>query len=202
MDRDVLVNKRVAQIARDLGCTVDQVNAALDKHPIELDRDQFLRRTLALELIELDQLQQAFRDTALEDRDVGSGLLLLKVAERRATLLGLNAPQGHAVQIIQHEPAGAETSTDKIAAAVARIRGKSLPKPDEPDDPEPRKFTAHRRGQAALGLRPCEGSSPRPRTSRRDLLQTRLTVAASRRERQTMARHAGASRAPSSQPMM
>jgi hypothetical protein len=29
------------------------VNAALDRHPIELDRDQFLRRTLALELIEL-----------------------------------------------------------------------------------------------------------------------------------------------------
>ena len=139
MDRDELVNKRVAQIARDHGCTVNQVNAALDRHPIELDRDQFLRRTLALELIELDQLQQAFRAKALEDRDVGSGLLLLKVAERRATLLGMNAPQGHAVQIIQHEPAEAETSTDKIAAAIARIRGKSLRKPDEPDDPEPPK---------------------------------------------------------------
>jgi hypothetical protein len=62
-----------------------------------------------------------------------------RAAERRATLLGMNAPQGHAVQIIQHEPAEAETSTDKIAAAIARIRGKSLPKPDEPDDPEPPK---------------------------------------------------------------
>src|SRR5262244_2687287 len=99
----------------------------------ELDRDQFLRRTLALELIELDQLQQAFRDKALEDRDVGSGLLLLKVAERRATLLGMNAPQGHAVQIIQHEPAAAQTSTDKIRAAIDRIRGKSLPKPESGD---------------------------------------------------------------------
>src|SRR5262249_45340668 len=72
---------RAAQIARDHGCTVDQVNAALDRHPIELDRDQFLRRTLALELIELDALQQAFHAKAHEDRDVGSGLLLLKVAE-------------------------------------------------------------------------------------------------------------------------
>ena len=87
---------------------------------------------MALELIELDALQQAFRAS------VGSGLLLLKVAERRATLLGMNAPQGHAVQIIQHAPAEAERSTDKIAA-IARIRGKSLPKPDEPDDPEPPK---------------------------------------------------------------
>ena len=84
-------------------------------------------------MIELDQLQQAFRDKALEDRDVGSGLLLLKVAERRATLLGMNAPQGHAVQIIQHEPAAAQTSTDKIRAAIDRIRGKSLPKPESGD---------------------------------------------------------------------
>ena len=91
---DDLVNKRVRALAADHGLTVLETLAALDKHPIELDRDQFLRRTLALELIELDQLQQAFRDKALEDRDVGSGLLLLKVAERRATLLGMNAPQG------------------------------------------------------------------------------------------------------------
>ena len=87
-----------------------------------------------MELIELDQLQQAFRDRAVEDRDVGSGLLLLKVAERRATLLGKNAPQGHAVQIIQHEPAAAQTSTEEIRAAIDRIRGKSLPKPNERDD--------------------------------------------------------------------
>ena len=109
-----IVNKRVRALAADHGLTVPETLAALDKHPIELDRDQFLRRTLAMELIELDRLQQAFRDKALEDRDVGSGLLLLKVAERRATLLGLNAPQGHAVQVIQHEAAAAQTSTEKI----------------------------------------------------------------------------------------
>ena len=127
---DDLVNKRVRALAADHGLTVPETLAALDKHPIELDRDQFLRRTLALELIELDQLQQAFRDKALEDRDVGSGLLLLKVAERRATLLGM---KGHAVQIIQHEPAAAQTSTDKIRAAIDRIRGKSLPRPESGD---------------------------------------------------------------------
>jgi hypothetical protein len=42
----------------------------------------------------------------------------------------MNAPQAHAVQVIQHEPAAAQ----KIRAAINRIRGKSLPKPDEPDD--------------------------------------------------------------------
>ena len=123
---DDLVNKRVRALATDHGLTVPETLAALDKHPMELDRDQFLRRTLAMELIELDQLQQAFRAKALDS-------LLLKVAERHATLLGMNAPQGHAVQIIQHEPAAAQTSTEKIRAAIDRIRGKSLPKPESGD---------------------------------------------------------------------
>ena len=79
MDQDENVNKRVRALAADHGLTVSETLAALDKHPMELDRDRFLRRTLAMELIELDQLQQAFRARALEDRDVGSGLLLLKV---------------------------------------------------------------------------------------------------------------------------
>ena len=38
------------------------------------------------------------------DRDVPSGVLLIKVAERRATLLGLNPMLGHAVHIVQHAP--------------------------------------------------------------------------------------------------
>jgi hypothetical protein len=74
-----------------------------------------------MELVELDELQQAFRDKALEDRDVAAGVLLIKVAERRATLLGLNAPIGHAVQVIQHDPPNKPTSTERIAALIDRI---------------------------------------------------------------------------------
>jgi hypothetical protein len=50
-----------------------------------------LKRTLALELLHLDEIEEAFRDKAIEDRDVASGTLLVKIAERRAALLGLNA---------------------------------------------------------------------------------------------------------------
>ena len=105
-------------------------------HPIELDRDRFLRRTLAMELVELDELQQAFRDKALKDKDVASATLLVKVAERRATLLGLNPPLGHAVQVVQHEP-NKPTSTERIRAVLDQLIAKpSLPSPDdEPDDP-------------------------------------------------------------------
>jgi len=138
MDHNNIVNKRVQRIARDHGCTMDEVNAALDHHPIELDRDTFLKRTLALELVELDELQHAFREKALVDRDVASGTLMVKIAERRATLLGLNPPLGHAVQVIQHEPLDKPTSTQRIRAVLDELMDKrtSELQPDEPDDPD------------------------------------------------------------------
>jgi hypothetical protein len=118
MDPEKIVNKRIARMARDHECSVADVTAALDRHPIEVDRDTFLRRTLAMELVELDELAQAFRDLALVDRDVAAATLLVKVAERRATLLGLNPPIGHAVRVVQHPPEHHETSTDKIERAL------------------------------------------------------------------------------------
>jgi hypothetical protein len=49
------------------------------------------------------------------------GALLVKVAERKATLLGLNASIGHAVRVVQHAPEQRETSTDKIERALAAL---------------------------------------------------------------------------------
>jgi hypothetical protein len=136
MDRDDIVNKRVRRIANDHNCTIAEVNAALDQHPIETDRDRFLKRTLAMELVELDELQAAFRAKALKDRDLASAALLVKVHERRSTLLGLNALIGHAVALVQHEPAASLTTTQEVELILDRIRTKPLPKPNggEPDD--------------------------------------------------------------------
>ena len=121
VDFDELVNKRVHAIARAHGCTADDVHAALDRHPIEVNRDAYLRRCLALELIRLDQYEMAFGNKALVDHDVAAGLLMLKIAERRATLLGLNAPIGHAVRVVQHPPEHQPTSTERIEAALAAL---------------------------------------------------------------------------------
>jgi hypothetical protein len=118
MDFDELTNKRVHGIAKALGCTIDDVYAALDRHPVEVDRDAYLRRTLALELIRLDQIEMAFGSKALVDRDVPSAMVLIKAAERRATLLGLNAPIGHAVRVVSHPPEHQETSPDRIERAL------------------------------------------------------------------------------------
>jgi hypothetical protein len=73
------------------------------------------------------------REKALVDRDTSAGVLLIKVAKRRATLLGLNPPMGHAVSVIQHESLE-RPSTGRVLAAIDRICGQV--KPDEPDDPE------------------------------------------------------------------
>src|SRR5262249_59667609 len=131
--RDLILHKPQRAIADDHGCTVDEVHALLDRHPIEVDRDKYLKRALAMQLLQLDELEVAFRDKAIVDRDVASGVLLVKVAERRASLLGLNAPLGHAVAVVQHEPPIQQSSFDKIEALVNRIRGKAT----QPDDLRP-----------------------------------------------------------------
>ena len=131
MDHNELTNRRVCAIARTYGYSVDEVHAALDRHPIELDRDKYLKRTLALELMRLEQLEMAFEGKALRDRDVASGVLMVKIAERRATLLGLNPPLGHAVQVIQHVPEYQKSTTDEIEAAIDRIiTSQRKPEPD------------------------------------------------------------------------
>jgi hypothetical protein len=40
----------------------------IDRHPIEQDCDKFLKRTLAMELVRLDQLETAFIVKALRTR--------------------------------------------------------------------------------------------------------------------------------------
>jgi hypothetical protein len=120
--RDLILHKPERAIADDHGCTVDEVHAVLDRHPIEVDRDKYLKRALAMQLLQLDELEVAFREKAIVDRDVAAGVLLVKVAERRATLLGMNAPIGHAVAVVQHPPEHQPTSTDRIEAALKELR--------------------------------------------------------------------------------
>lgn len=139
MDENELCNKRVVAIAKAHKCSVDDVHAALDRHPIEVDRDTYLKRQLALELVRLDELERAFEAKALRDSDVPAGVLMVKIAERRATLLGLNAPLGHAVSIIQHEPPEALNSTEQTRKVLWELMHPGEPFKLEylyPDDSE------------------------------------------------------------------
>jgi len=62
-DRDKIINRVVRRIADDLGCSVAEVNDLLDQHPIEVDRDKYLKRILASQLLRLDEAPSKFTST-------------------------------------------------------------------------------------------------------------------------------------------
>jgi hypothetical protein len=120
-DRDNILHRVVRRIADDFDCSVDEVNRVLDTHPFEVDRDKYLKRKLALQLLQLDEIEEAFHDKAIVDRDVPAGMLLIKAQERRATLLGANAPIGHAVRVVSHPAENKPTSTDKLERVLNEL---------------------------------------------------------------------------------
>jgi hypothetical protein len=132
----------VRSIAKRLSCTLAEVNKVLDRFAETTIDEKTRKHTLALELARLDELQTVFHDRALAG-DVHCGALVAKIIERRCTMLGLYTPPAATLQVIEAE-APKETSTDRICAAIDRIRGKRLPRPDgsdelpksEPDDPD------------------------------------------------------------------
>jgi DNA-binding transcriptional MerR regulator len=116
--RDLILHRPEHALAEEHGISLAEVRAILDEHPVERDRDTYLRRALAQQLLLLDRLEVTFGRMAFEDRDTAAGALLVKVAERKATLLGMNAPIGHAVRVVSHPPDHRVTSTDKIERAL------------------------------------------------------------------------------------
>jgi hypothetical protein len=142
MNDDEIVQQRVSgrsarAIARAQGCTLADVTRVLDRFTETTIDDKTRKHTLALELARLDELQETFYARALEG-DVACGALITKIIERRCVMLGLYTPQTATLQIIEAE-APRETSTERLRAAIDRIRGKThqddLPATDQDDPP-------------------------------------------------------------------
>ena len=142
MNDDTIIQQRVSgrsarAIARAQGCTLAEVSKVLDRFTETTIDDKIRRHTLALELARLDELQETFYARALEG-DVACGALITKIIERRCTMLGLSTPQTATLQVIEAE-APRETSTERLRAAIERIRGKrhqdDLPATDQDDPP-------------------------------------------------------------------
>src|SRR5215468_5954926 len=83
-----------------------------------------LRRELMLEVARLNGLAAKFFEKAMNgDGDVASGTLYVKISERKSTLLGLNAPQSQAVQVIHEEQRPRQlTSTERARQAIDQLR--------------------------------------------------------------------------------
>src|SRR5499433_3967386 len=142
MNDDEVIRQRISgrsarAIAKAQATTVAEVNKALDRFTEMTIDDKTRKHTLALELARLDELQETFYARALEG-DVACGALITKIIERRCVMLGLCAPQTATLQIIEAE-APRETSTERLRAAIDRIRGErhkdDLPITDQDDPP-------------------------------------------------------------------
>ena len=105
--------------------TVGEVDASLDRSLPKIDNDA-RRRYVALDLSRLDDLLKVFFARAIENVDAQAGLLVVKILERRALLLGLDSPQKlDIVQVqAQEQPS---SSFDKIRDAIMRVAEQAPP---------------------------------------------------------------------------
>lgn len=138
VDAEAIIQARirgwpVRTIARQLGCSIADVMDALDRHAAMTLTSKLRTHTLALELDRLDEMQRTF-DKQAREGDVASAALVLKIIERRQIMLGLAAPPRVDPQLIELQIKPAETSTERIRAAIDRLLPKPEPEP-EPDKP-------------------------------------------------------------------
>jgi len=124
-------------LRKQLSLTVSEMNASLDRTLPTIDNDA-RRRYVALDLNRLDGLLETFYKRALEKADTQAGLLVVKIIERRALLLGLDRPQKLDVTQIRRRKRRVRSTkfarrfqnramlltTEKIRALVDNIRGK------------------------------------------------------------------------------
>jgi hypothetical protein len=118
--------RSIRDIAAKRKMTEREVLAILDKAAEAWGQGDRLRRELLYEVERLDALEAHYYAKALsgDEGANAAGALYVKLAERKSTLLGLNAPVASAAVIIhQTTPAGKVTSTERIRAAIDRIRG-------------------------------------------------------------------------------
>ena len=140
IDSDAIIQARirgdsVLAIAKQFGCTVADVNDVLDRFASMTLTDKLRTHTLALELARLDDMQRVF-EPAMKAGDIQAAALVTKFIERRCILLGLAAPPRVDPHILELQVVPAETSTERIRAAIYRIR--KLPKPEpKPEEDKP-----------------------------------------------------------------
>jgi hypothetical protein len=136
-----LNGRGVHTIARELNLPVKEVDEAIDRCCRPID-EPFRLRAIFLELARLDRLTEAFYRKATAG-DAPSAAIVLKVNERRSSILGLDVPAGirRDPVLLQIEQTPQPSTTYRIKAALDRIAAMrvepkpSLGSPDEPSEP-------------------------------------------------------------------
>jgi hypothetical protein len=113
-----LSGRSARSISKELRCAVADVDASLDRTLPKITNDA-KRRLVALDLDRLDGLIQVFYKRAIEKVDAQAGLLVVKILERKAALLGLDQPQK--LDVVAVQAAEEPSSHDVIRAAILRV---------------------------------------------------------------------------------
>jgi hypothetical protein len=107
-------------LAKLHGCSGREIEEAIDRRlSYELDNRQRLR-AVKVSAARCEQLMTVFLEKAMKG-DAQAGLLCIKIEERLALLLGLDAPTTQHVDVYAVERAQQPTQFDRIHDAIMRI---------------------------------------------------------------------------------
>jgi hypothetical protein len=113
-----LSGRSARSISKELRCTVGEVDESLDRTLPKITNEA-KRRLIALDLDRLDGLIEVFYKRAVEKVDCQAGLLVVKILERKAALLGLDSPQK--LDIVQVQAQAEPSDHEQIKAAILRM---------------------------------------------------------------------------------
>src|SRR5215831_3424671 len=116
-----LSGRSVQIIARQHHCAIDEVEAVIDRR-LGGEIDNVMRlKAIKLDVARLEGLMQPLYERATKDKDVPSGVLCVKILERRALLLGLDQPTQSRVDVYQVQARKEPSQHDRIVAAINRL---------------------------------------------------------------------------------
>src|SRR5215472_8313671 len=108
----------VIQAADRFGVSVDEVRDAQKQALAAFSDGDALRLDWMLESKRLAACGLRFYQIAMRDNDPQAAMIFIKASERRATLMGANAPAAASVKLIHEaKPEEHQTSTQRIHAA-------------------------------------------------------------------------------------
>src|SRR5215471_13652371 len=113
-----LSGRSARSISKELHCTTADVDASLDRTLPKITNEA-KRRIIALDLDRLDELAKVFFARAIEKVDAQAGLLVVKILERKAALLGLDSPTR--VDIVQMQVEQTPPRHERIRAVIERL---------------------------------------------------------------------------------
>jgi DNA-directed RNA polymerase specialized sigma24 family protein len=119
-----LSGRSARSISKELHCTTADVDASLDRTLPKITNEA-KRRIIALDLDRLDELLKVFFTRAVEKVDAQAGLLVVKILERKAAMLGLDSPQK--LDVVQVQAQKEPTQHERIRDAIMRVANSAPP---------------------------------------------------------------------------